>query len=64
MGIAKTTPGFYPGEIVVGSASSATYSIISYNQMDLYDKYSENNEIETEADLITDFSESNPFGSF
>lgn len=64
VGIAKTTPGFYPGEIIVGSASSARYSIISYNQMDLYDKYSENNEIEIEADLITDFSESNPFGNF
>jgi hypothetical protein len=64
VGIAKTTPGFFPGEIIVGSASSARYSLQSYNQMDLYDKYSENNEIETEADLIVDFSESNPFGSF
>jgi hypothetical protein len=64
VGIAKTTPGFFTGEIIVGSASSARYSLQTYNQMDLYDKYSENNEIETEADLIVDFSESNPFGSF
>lgn len=64
VGIANTTPGFYPGEIIVGTSSSARYSLISYNQMDLYDKYSENDEIETEADLITDFSESNPFGSY
>jgi hypothetical protein len=64
IGIAKTTPGFFPGEIIVGTASSARYSIQTYNQMDLYDKYSENNEIETEADLIVDFSESNPFGNF
>ena len=32
--------------------------------MDLYDKYSQNDEIEEEADLILDFSESNPFGSY
>jgi hypothetical protein len=64
VGIAQTTPGFFVGEIIVGSSSSARYSIKSYNQMDLYDKYSENNEIETEADFIVDFSESNPFGTF
>ena len=64
VGIAKTTPGFFPGELIVGTASSARYSVQTYNQMDLYDKYSENNEIETEADLIIDFSESNPFGNF
>jgi hypothetical protein len=64
VGIAQTTPGFFPGEIIVGSASSARYSVQTYNQMDLYDKYSENDEIETEADFIIDFSESNPFGSF
>jgi hypothetical protein len=32
--------------------------------MDLYDKYSQNDEIEEEADFIVDFSESNPFGTF
>ena len=64
VGIAATTPGFFAGEIIVGSASSARYSVVSYNQMDLYDKYSQNNEIEGEGDLIVDFSESNPFGSF
>jgi hypothetical protein len=32
--------------------------------MDLYDKYSQNDEIEGEADLIIDFSESNPFGNY
>ena len=64
VGLAQTTPGFFPGEIIVGTASSARYSLQTYNQMDLYDKYSENLEIETEADLIVDFSESNPFGNF
>ena len=58
------TKGFYPGELLVGAASSAIYSIQSYNKWDQYDKYSENLEIENEADGIIDFSESNPFGTF
>jgi hypothetical protein len=58
------TKGFYPGEIIVGSASSAIYSVQSYDRWDLYDKYSENIEIENAADSIIDFSESNPFGTF
>ena len=55
---------FYPGELVVGSASSARYSIKKHNMTSLHDKYEENDEIETEADLIVDFSESNPFGNY
>ena len=55
---------FYPGEIVVGSASSATYLVKTHNMTSLNDKYEENDEIETEADLIVDFSESNPFGNY
>ncbi len=58
------TKGFYPGEILVGTASSATYLIKSYDNWDLYDKYSENIQFETEADQIIDFSESNPFGTY
>lgn len=63
-GIGNTTPVFYPGEIIVGTDSGALYSVQSYERMDLYDKYSQNDEIEEEADLIVDFSESNPFGTF
>jgi hypothetical protein len=55
---------FYPGELVVGSTSSASYSIKRHNMTSLHDKYQENDEIETEADLIIDFSESNPFGNY
>jgi hypothetical protein len=58
------TKGFYPGEIIVGSSSSAIYSIQSYDRWDQYDKYSENIEIENAADGIIDFTESNPFGTF
>jgi len=58
------TKEFYPGELLVGSTSGATYSIQSYDTWDQYDKYSENIEIENAADGIIDFSESNPFGTF
>jgi len=60
----KVENGFYPGEIIIGQKSGAIYSLKYYEGMDLYDKYSENDEIETEADLILDFSESNPFGTY
>jgi hypothetical protein len=56
--------GFYPGELLVGAASSAIYSVQSYDKWDQYDKYSENIEIENAADSIIDFTESNPFGTF
>jgi hypothetical protein len=56
--------GFYPGELIVGTASSATYAISTVEQFDLYDKYGENKIIQTEADQIIDFSQSNPFGNF
>lgn len=57
---------FYPGEVIVGTASSATYAVRTYNTTTINnsDKYEENDEIETEADLIIDFSESNPFGNY
>lgn len=55
---------FYPGEFIVGSTSSARYSIKQHDMTALRDKYEENDEIQTEADLIIDFSESNPFGNY
>jgi len=55
---------FRDGENIVGEDSSATYSMSSYNADDTYDKYTENDEIESEADDILDFTESNPFGVF
>jgi hypothetical protein len=58
------TKEFYPGELLVGTASSAIYSVQSYDTWDQYDKYSENIEIENAAEGIVDFSASNPFGTF
>jgi hypothetical protein len=59
-----STKEFYPGELIVGAASSAIYSVQLYDTWDQYDKYSENVEIENAATGIVDFSESNPFGTF
>jgi hypothetical protein len=60
---------FIPGETIVGmgttaNGSNASYKLISVNKDDLYDPYAENIQIETEADDIIDFSQSNPFGNF
>ena len=55
---------FSNGELVVGSASSATYAADTYDETDIYDTYHQGAEIETEADLILDFTQSNPFGTY
>jgi|LauGreDrversion4_2_1035121.scaffolds.fasta_scaffold18845_3 hypothetical protein len=62
--VGANNSGFYPGEIIVGSASSASYAISSVNEWDLYDKYGENKVIQDEASQIIDFSQSNPFGNY
>ena len=55
---------FTNGELIVGAASSATFAVDLYTNDDTYDKYTDNDSIETEADLIVDFTESNPFGNY
>jgi len=64
VGIGATQLTFVPGETIIGTESGALYTVQSFEQMDTYDKYSQNDEIEEEADLILDFSESNPFGTY
>jgi len=64
IGCGDVAKGFYPGETIIGLQSLCNYTVGSYNSMDIYDKYSQNDEIEQEADLIVDFSQSNPFGKF
>ena len=56
---------FNVGENIVGSASSAIYTLKTYDlDTTTADAYSQNDEIEQEADLIIDFTESNPFGTY
>ena len=61
--ISNVTGTFLPGERIVGTASSASYSMRFINENAFKDGYSDNDEIEREADLLIDFSESNPFGT-
>jgi len=59
---------FSPGELIVGSGSSATYILKSYNndnyENEYEENYDDNQEIEFEADQILDFTETNPFGEY
>jgi len=60
-----TTDGtFIPADIIVGSASSARYSVDYIQDAKFEDKYEDNDQIEQEADLIVDFTEKNPFGNY
>ena len=47
-----------------GHIKNTIYQIKSYDGSDIYDEYDTNDEIETEADLIVDFTQSNPFGTY
>ena len=59
------TGTFYEGERLVGSKSGATYETSTTGTASTTaDKYSQNEDIEFDADQIIDFSESNPFGTF
>ena len=64
VGIGATQLGFFPGETITGTESGALYTVETFDQMDTYNKYNQNDEIEEEADLILDFTESNPFGGY
>ena len=63
IGIGTTTTGFFAGEDIKGLTSGALFSVSNFDD-DTDDKYNEGDIFESEADLIIDFSESNPFGSF
>ena len=56
------TGDFLPGERIVGQDSGASYSIRIVNEDDLLDTFADNDNIESEADAIIDFSSTNPFG--
>ena len=64
VGIGTTTTGFFPGEDLKGLTSGALFSVSNFDEDDSTDKYNEGDIFESEADLIIDFSESNPFGTF
>ena len=50
--------------ISTGTTSFVAYNVRQYQQEDIYDAYSDNDEFELEADNIIDFAETNPFGTY
>ena len=60
--VSKISGSFVPGEIIVGSASSASRQLRVTQTFNITDTYAQNSVIEDEADKIIDFSEKNPFG--
>jgi len=53
---------FIPGETIVGSASSASHHLRKVETASIKSGFTNNDEIEEEADTIIDFTERNPFG--
>jgi hypothetical protein len=60
--VSKISGEFIAGETLVGTASSASRTLRSIEVFAVEDGYSDNEDIETEADSIIDFSDVNPFG--
>lgn len=53
---------FVDGDVITGAASSAVYKLRKLITNNTMDDFAANEEIETEADAIIDFTETNPFG--
>ena len=51
-------------KISIGSTTFISYNISTYDDRDIYDDFSSNDEFELEADEIIDFAETNPFGTY
>ena len=69
VGIGTTVSGFIQGETVIGTSSTITgefaqYVVDEWDNRDIYDEFDSNDEFETEADSLLDFTESNPFGVY
>jgi hypothetical protein len=60
--VSKVSGEFIAGETLVGTASSASRTLRSIEVFAVKDGYSDNENIEEEADSIIDFSNKNPFG--
>jgi hypothetical protein len=60
--VGNITGTFVSGETIIGSESSAQYTIRIVGTDDPDDNFADNLNIEIEADKIIDFTETNPFG--
>ena len=61
--IATVSGTFLIGEYLVGSTSGASRQLRTVGTEPISEGFSDNFNIETEADAILDFSETNPFGT-
>ena len=50
--------------VSTGTTQFISYNIREYDNRDIYDDFSNNDEFELEADEIIDFAETNPFGTY
>lgn len=63
--VINRTNTFRSGETVTGNDSSAVWTTFSYNTINnVNDEYDNNYTIETQADAIIDFTQTNPFGEY
>jgi len=62
--VGTTNGTFVSGDVIVGSASSAKYSVDVIQSAEFADKYDKGEQIETLADTFLDFTETNPFGTY
>ena len=60
--VSNVTGQFINGENIVGTASSASYSLRTVGLFTVKDGFASNEDIENKSEEIIDFSESNPFG--
>jgi len=50
--------------VSTGTTQFISYNVREYDNRDIYDDFSNNDEFELEADEIIDFAETNPFGTY
>ena len=62
LNVSIATGAFTVGEVITGSTSGATYEYQIVAATNTDDAYSENTPIQSAADDILDFTETNPFG--
>tara|TARA_B100000902_G_scaffold90837_1_gene94450 strand:- start:1515 stop:4055 length:2541 start_codon:yes stop_codon:yes gene_type:complete len=63
LAISNSTGDFIVGETLTGSESNAQFELRVVQEDNTISQYPDNLEIETQADSILDFSETNPFGT-
>ena len=64
LSVAYANGTFDTNELICGYDSNAKWSVASFDTLDMTDSFSENRQLEDEADDIIDFTEKNPFGEF